>query len=197
MTPSLVLASTSPRRKELLQQIGVKFTQLSIDINEDVAEAESAEHYVLRLAKEKSAAGFELLSAAEKTTRIVLAADTTVVCEGNILAKPETLEHSKEILRQLSGREHLVMSAIGIHSQDRALQEVVTTKVKFRKISDAEIEAYWQSGEPQDKAGSYGIQGLGAVFVESITGSYSSVVGLPLCETAQLLNQFNIAFWQL
>ena len=197
MTPSLVLASTSPRRKELLQQIGVKFTQLSIDINEDIAEAESAEHYVLRLAKEKSAAGFELLSAAEKTTRIVLAADTTVVCEGNILAKPETLEHSKEILRQLSGREHLVMSAIGIHSQDRALQEVVTTKVKFRKISDAEIEAYWQSGEPQDKAGSYGIQGLGAVFVESITGSYSNVVGLPLCETAQLLNQFNIAFWQL
>ena len=197
MTPSLVLASTSPRRKELLQQIGVKFTQLSIDINEDIVEAESAEHYVLRLAKEKSAAGFELLSTAEKATRIVLAADTTVVCEGNILAKPETLEHSKEILRQLSGREHLVMSAIGIHSQDRALQEIVTTKVKFRKISDAEIEAYWQSGEPQDKAGSYGIQGLGAVFVESITGSYSNVVGLPLCETAQLLNQFNIAFWQL
>lgn len=197
MTPSLVLASTSPRRKELLQQIGVKFTQLSIDINEDVAEAESAKQYVLRLAKEKAAAGFELLSAAEQSTRIVLAADTTVVCEGNILAKPESLEHSKEILRQLSGREHLVMSAIGIHSQDRALQEVVTTKVKFRKISDAEIEAYWQSGEPQDKAGSYGIQGLGAVFVESITGSYSNVVGLPLCETAQLLNQFNIAFWQL
>ena len=197
MTPSLVLASTSPRRKELLQQIGVKFTQLSIDINEDVAEAESAKQYVLRLAKEKAAAGFELLSAAEQSTRIVLAADTTVVCEGNILAKPETLEHSKEILRQLSGREHLVMSAIGIHSQDRALQKIVTTKVKFRKISDAEIEAYWQSGEPQDKAGSYGIQGLGAVFVESITGSYSNVVGLPLCETAQIRNQFNIAFWQL
>lgn len=197
MTPSLVLASTSPRRKELLQQIGVKFTQLSIDINEDVAEAESAEHYVLRLAKEKAAAGFELLSAAEKAMRIVLAADTTVVCEGNILAKPESLEHSKEILRQLSGREHLVMSAIGMHSQNKAQQKIVTTKVKFRNISDAEIEAYWQSGEPQDKAGSYGIQGLGAVFVESITGSYSNVVGLPLCETAQLLNQFNIAFWQL
>ena len=197
MTPSLVLASTSPRRKELLQQIGVKFTQLSIDINEDVAEAESAEQYVLRLAKEKAAAGFDLLSAAEQSTCIVLAADTTVVCEGNILAKPESLEHSKEILRQLSGREHLVMSAIGLHSQSKGQQKIVTTKVKFRKISDAEIEAYWQSGEPQDKAGSYGIQGLGAVFVESITGSYSNVVGLPLCETAQLLNQFNIAFWQL
>ena len=197
MTPSLVLASTSPRRKELLQQIGVKFTQLSIDINEDVAEAESAEQYVLRLAKEKAAAGFDLLSIAEQSTCIVLAADTTVVCEGHILAKPESLEHSKEILRQLSGREHLVMSAIGLHSQSKGQQKIVTTKVKFRKISDAEIEAYWQSGEPQDKAGSYGIQGLGAVFVESITGSYSNVVGLPLCETAQLLNQFNIAFWQL
>ena len=197
MTPALVLASTSPRRKELLQQIGVKFTQLSIDINEDVIDAESAAQYVLRLAKEKAAAGFELLTAAEQSTRVVLAADTTVVCEGNILAKPESLEHSKEILRQLSGREHLVMSAVGMHSQDKAQQKIVTTKVKFRNISDAEIETYWQSGEPQDKAGSYGIQGLGAVFVESITGSYSNVVGLPLCETAQLLNQFNIAFWQL
>ncbi len=197
MTPSLVLASTSPRRKELLQQIGVKFTQLSIDINEDVAEAESAEQYVLRLAKEKAMAGFELLSAAEKIHNVVLAADTTVVCDGQILAKPESLRHSKEILTQLSGCEHIVMSAIGLHSQDKTLQKVVTTKVRFRSISDAEIEAYWHSGEPQDKAGSYGIQGLGAVFVESITGSYSNVVGLPLCETAQLLNQFNIAFWQL
>tara|TARA_B110000438_G_scaffold202519_1_gene194134 strand:+ start:441 stop:1034 length:594 start_codon:yes stop_codon:yes gene_type:complete len=197
MSPLLVLASTSPRRKELLQQIGVVFTQLSIDINEDVAVGENAEQYVLRLAKEKAAAGFERLSAAEKASTVVLAADTTVVCAGQILAKPESLSHSKEILSQLSGREHVVMSAIGMHSQDRTLQKVVTTKVRFRSISDAEIEAYWHSGEPQDKAGSYGIQGLGAVFVESITGSYSNVVGLPLCETAQLLNQFNIAFWQL
>jgi septum formation protein len=197
MSNSLVLASTSPRRKELLQQIGVIFTQLNIDINEDVAADESAEQYVLRLAKEKAAAGFELLSATEKVNHVVLAADTTVVCDGLILAKPESMSHSKEILSQLSGREHIVMSAIGFHSQDKTLQKVVTTKVKFRNISDAEIEAYWHSGEPQDKAGSYGIQGLGAVFVESITGSYSNVVGLPLCETAQLLNQFNIAFWQL
>ncbi|MFT4764698.1 MAG: septum formation protein [Oleispira sp.] len=197
MSHSLVLASTSPRRKELLQQIGVIFTQLNIDINEDVAADESAEQYVLRLAKEKAAAGFELLSATEKANHVVLAADTTVVCDGLILAKPESMSHSKEILSQLSGREHIVMSAIGFHSLDKTLQKVVTTKVRFRSISDAEIEAYWHSGEPQDKAGSYGIQGLGAVFVESITGSYSNVVGLPLCETAQLLNQFNIAFWQL
>jgi nucleoside triphosphate pyrophosphatase len=192
----LILASTSPRRKELLQQIGVPFTQLSIDINEDVCVDEEPEQYVLRLAKEKAAAGFELLSVAIKASHVVLAADTTVVCDGKILAKPESLNHSKEILRQLSGREHIVMSAIGLHSRDQIQQKIVTTKVTFRALSDAEIEAYWHSGEPQDKAGSYGIQGLGAVFVEKIEGSYSNVVGLPLCETAQLLNQFNIAFWQ-
>jgi len=193
---SLVLASTSPRRKELLQQIGVPFTQLSIDINEDVYLGEKPEQYVLRLAKEKAAAGFDLLSAAIRISHVVLAADTTVVCDGKILAKPESQQHSKEILRQLSGREHIVMSAIGLHSRDQTQQKIVTTKVTFRPLSDAEIEAYWHSGEPQDKAGSYGIQGLGAVFVEKIEGSYSNVVGLPLCETAQLLNQFNIAFWQ-
>jgi septum formation protein len=193
----LILASTSPRRKELLQQIGVVFTQLNIDINENIAVGENAEQYVLRLAKEKAAAGFERLSATEKKNCVVLAADTTVVCDGQILAKPKSLSHSRYILTQLSGREHVVMSAIGLHSKDKTRQEVVTTEVRFRRLSDAEIEAYWHSGEPQDKAGSYGIQGLGAVFVESITGSYSNVVGLPLCETAQLLNQFNIAFWQL
>jgi septum formation protein len=183
---SLVLASTSPRRKELLEQIGVVFTQLSININEDVAEGENPEQYVLRLAQEKAVAGFNLLSVIEKDNCVVLAADTTVVCNGQILAKPESLSHSKEILAQLSGCEHVVMSAIGLYSKDKTVQKVVTTKVRFRNISAAEIEAYWHSGEPQDKAGSYGIQGLGAVFV-----------GLPLCETAQLLNQFNIAFWQL
>jgi septum formation protein len=197
VSQSLVLASTSPRRKELLEQIGVVFTQLSININEDVAEGESPEQYVLRLAKEKAVAGFNLLSVTEKDRCVVLAADTTVVCNGQILAKPESLGHSKEILAQLSGCEHVVISAIGLHSKDKTVQKVVTTSVKFRNISAAEIEVYWHSGEPQDKAGSYGIQGLGAVFVESITGSYSNVVGLPLCETAQLLNQFNIAFWQL
>jgi septum formation protein len=196
MQQYLVLASTSPRRKELLQQIGANFTQLSIDINEDVKSGESAEQYVLRLAKEKAAAGFELLSVGQSANHVILAADTTVVCEGNILAKPDSLSHSKEILKQLSGREHLVMTAIGFHSRDKNLQKVVTTKVKFRSLSDSEIEAYWHTGEPQDKAGSYGIQGLGAVFVEALEGSYSNVVGLPLCETAQLLNQFNIAYWQ-
>lgn len=197
MQSKLVLASTSPRRKELLQQIGVTFTQLNIDINEEVKVNENAEQYVLRLAKEKAAAGFELLSDADKKSHVILAADTTVVCDDLILAKPESLKHSMAILTQLSKREHFVMTAIGLHSKDRMVQQVVTTKVSFKEISASEIEAYWQTGEPRDKAGSYGIQGLGAVFVESIEGSYSNVVGLPLCETAQLLNQFNIASWQL
>jgi septum formation protein len=196
MSQELVLASTSPRRKELLQQIGVEFTQISVDINEDVQNNESAESYVLRLAAEKSYAGFQNLSSSAQENCIVLSADTTVVCAGNILGKPENLSDCKEILMQLSAQEHSVLTAVGLHTRDRNIQKLVSTRVRFRKISEAEIEAYWKTGEPQDKAGSYGIQGFAAVFVESIQGSYSNVVGLPLCETAQLLNQFNIPLWQ-
>lgn len=192
----LILASTSPRRKELLQQIGVKFTQLKIDINEDVLTAETPQQYVSRLAKEKAAAGFLQLTAQQQNNSVILAADTTVVCEGKILAKPESLAHSKEILRQLSGREHSVLTAIALHCRDRSVQQVVTTQVEFRQLSDVEIEAYWSTGEPQDKAGSYGIQGLAAIFVKSIHGSYSNVVGLPLAETAEQLKQFDIPLWQ-
>lgn len=192
----LILASTSPRRKELLQQIGVEFTQLKIDINEDVLEAELPQQYVSRLAKEKAAAGFQQLSLQQQKSAVVLAADTTVVCDGDILAKPESLAHSKAILKQLSAREHRVMTAIAVQSAAKSEQQVVTTQVSFRPLSEEEIEAYWLTGEPQDKAGSYGIQGLAAIFVSSIHGSYSNVVGLPLCETAELLKQFEIPLWQ-
>lgn len=196
MQPRLILASTSPRRKELLQQIGVLFTQMSVDINEDVIHGESAEDYVLRLAAEKSAAGFKQLSIEEQSNSIILSADTSVVCDDKILSKPIDLADSKDILLQLSGNNHRVLTAIGIHSRDKNIQQLVSTDVSFREITVEEIEAYWKTGEPQDKAGSYGIQGLAAVFVKSIQGSYSNVVGLPLCETAQLLNQFNIPHWQ-
>lgn len=196
MSKQLVLASTSPRRKELLQQIGIEFTQLAININEDVRKGESPTDYVLRLAKEKSAAGFSALSKQQQMSSLVLAADTTVVCDELILAKPESLADCQRILGQLSGREHSVRTAIGLFGQDVNIQKVVTTQVKFRELSKTEIEIYWHTGEPQDKAGSYGIQGFAAVFVESIIGSYSNVVGLPLCETAALLNQFNIPLWQ-
>lgn len=192
----LILASTSPRRKELLQQIGALFIQQSVDINEDVMANENPEQYVLRLAQEKAAAGFEQLSQQQQIDSVILAADTTVVCDGQILAKPESISHSKEILGLLSGREHRVMTAIAVFSRDTSEQQVVTTKVRFRKLSNDEIEAYWHTGEPQDKAGSYGIQGLAAIFVESIEGSYSNVVGLPLCETAELLKHFDIPLWQ-
>lgn len=192
----LILASTSPRRKELLQQIGALFNQQSVDINEDVKANENPEQYVLRLAKEKAALGFEQLSQQQQEESLVLAADTTVVCDGQILAKPESISHSKEILGLLSGREHRVMTAIAVRCRDTSRQQVVTTKVSFRKLSNDEIETYWHTGEPKDKAGSYGIQGLAAIFVESIQGSYSNVVGLPLCETAELLKQFDIPLWQ-
>lgn len=196
MSKQLVLASTSPRRKELLQQIGIEFTQLAININEDVRFDEKSADYVLRLAKEKSIAGFNALSKQQQVNSLVLAADTTVVCDELILAKPESLADCQKILGQLSGREHCVTTAIGLCGTDISIQKVVTTQVKFRELSETEIEIYWHTGEPQDKAGSYGIQGFAAVFVESIMGSYSNVVGLPLCETAALLNQFNIPLWQ-
>lgn len=196
MSKQLILASTSPRRKELLQQIGVKFIQRSIDINEDVRLDENPTDYVLRLAKEKSSAGFNALTSSQRINSLVLAADTTVICDGVILAKPESLADCKSILGQLSGREHSVKTAIGFCGADINIQQVVTTRVLFRKLSETEIEAYWKTGEPQDKAGSYGIQGFAAVFVDSIIGSYSNVVGLPLSETAKLLNQFNIPLWQ-
>ena len=192
----LILASISPRRKELLQQIGVEFAQLNININEDVGIDEKPEDYVLRLAKEKAAAGFAQLNSLQQSKSVVLAADTTVVARGKILAKPDSLQHSKAILTALSGKEHTVMTAIGVHSADVTKQQVVTTQVTFRTLSDGEIDAYWATGEPQDKAGSYGIQGLAAIFVKSIHGSYSNVVGLPLCETAELLKQFEIPLWQ-
>lgn len=192
----LVLASTSPRRKELLQQIGGEFSQLQIDIDESVLPQEDPTAYVLRMAEEKAAAGFQQLSQQQQQNTVVLAADTTVVCDGVILAKPESLNHSKAILTQLSGRQHVVMTAIAFHSQDKMHNQVVTTEVAFRPLSEAEIEAYWHTGEPQDKAGSYGIQGLAAIFVERIQGSYSNVVGLPLCETAESLNMFDVPLWQ-
>ena len=192
----LILASTSPRRKELLQQIGVLFTQQAVHINEDVMPNENAEHYVLRLAQEKAAAGFDQLSEQQQIDSVILAADTTVVCDDQILAKPESILHSKEMLGLLSGREHRVMTAISVCSRDKSEQKVVTTRVRFRQLSHNEIDNYWHTGEPQDKAGSYGIQGLAAIFVKSIDGSYSNVVGLPLCETAELLKHFDIPLWQ-
>ncbi|PKQ42751.1 septum formation inhibitor Maf [Pseudomonas sp. YY-1] len=191
----LFLASASPRRRELLAQIAVPCVTQIASIDENPLPAEPAAAYVERLAREKARAG--LLALGERKDAVVLGADTAVVLDGRILGKPADFAESRAMLQALSGRSHQVMTAVALVSGDREAARVVSSEVSFRPISEAEIEAYWASGEPCDKAGSYGIQGLAAVFVNRLQGSYSAVVGLPLCETAELLGEFGIACWQL
>ena len=192
---TLYLASGSPRRRELLAQIGVPFTPRIVPVDECVLPGESAEAYVERLAREKALAALATLELAADA--VVLGADTAVVLDGRILGKPADLNDSRAMLQALSGRSHQVLTAVSLVGGGREAARVVSSDVSFRPISEAEIEAYWASGEPCDKAGSYGIQGLAAVFVSQLRGSYSAVVGLPLCETAELLGEFGIACWQL
>jgi septum formation protein len=190
----LHLASGSPRRRELLTQVGVPFVTLIASIDETVLPAEPAERYVDRLAREKALAGLAALTAA--TDVVVLGADTAVVLDGRILGKPSGREECLAMLAALSGREHQVLTAVAVASAGRVESRVVASRVRFRALREGEAEAYWATGEPCDKAGGYGIQGLAAVFVSTIEGSYSAVVGLPLCETAQLLGEFGISCWQ-
>lgn len=191
---SLYLASGSPRRRELLAQIGVPFVTLGAAIDESALPAEPAHGYVERLALEKARVG--LASLADNTDAVVLGADTAVVLDGQILGKPQTRGEALAMLAALSGREHQVLTAVALASRTRSAVQVVTSRVTFRPLRPGEAEAYWATGEPCDKAGSYGIQGLAAVFVSQLQGSYSAVVGLPLCETAQMLNEFAIPCWQ-
>ncbi|WP_335945656.1 nucleoside triphosphate pyrophosphatase [Pseudomonas sp. G166] len=190
----LYLASGSPRRRELLTQIGVPFTAVSADIDETPLDHESPSAYVERLARGKAEAGRCALHA--DVDGCVLGADTAVVLDGRILGKPLDQADSMTMLLSLSGREHEVLTAIAIRDGRRCESRVVRSLVRFRSITEQEAAAYWASGEPRDKAGGYGIQGLGAVFVAGLEGSYSAVVGLPLCETAELLGHFGIPCWQ-
>lgn len=188
----LYLASGSPRRRELLTQIGVPFSVVSAPIDETPLPDESAPAYVERLARAKAAAGLACLEG----PAVVLGADTAVVLDGRILGKPENREDALAMLADLSGREHQVLTAVALSDGQRVHSLCVTSKVRFRAISAEEAQRYWASGEPADKAGGYAIQGLGAVFVTGLSGSYSAVVGLPLSEMAELLGQFGIACWQ-
>ena len=193
----IVLASVSPRRKELLSQLVTQYTIVPADINEAVMPDELAVDYVVRMAKEKASASLALVSDRQDLADvavIVIGADTSVVVDRQVLGKPENFLDAKRMLRQLSGRTHQVMTAVCLIDNRFAYESHVNviTDVTFRDISDVEIAQYWQTGEPVDKAGGYGIQGLGSVFVSAISGSYSSVVGLPLYETAQLLEQVGI-----
>ncbi|MBS7689636.1 septum formation inhibitor Maf [Pseudomonas lalucatii] len=191
---TLYLASGSPRRRELLAQIGVPFHSHVVPVDERSRPDESAEAYVERLAREKAQAALASLQPASDA--VVLGADTAVVLDGRILGKPADRAEAQATLAALSGREHQVLTAVALASRARLASRVVSSRVAFRALDAAEIEAYWASGEPWDKAGSYGIQGLAAVFVRQLQGSYSAVVGLPLCETAELLAEFAIPCWQ-
>ena len=192
---SLYLASGSPRRRELLTQIGVPFTAIGADIDETPLPDESPAAYVERLARGKAAAGYGLI-AEGRSAACVLGADTAVVLDGRILGKPLDQADAQSMLMALSGREHEVLTAIAVLDGQRCESRLVRSLVRFRPISADEAARYWASGEPQDKAGGYGIQGLAAVFVAGLNGSYSAVVGLPVCETAELLGHFGIPCWQ-
>lgn len=222
----IVLASGSPRRKELLSQLGYEFSVLITDVEECKHAQETAEEYVKRLSLDKALAALSLLkdNPSEKqhvvpssdnvvssvdnvavgsgivaldsdaisldSETVVLGSDTVVVSQGQVLEKPTDFADSKRMLTQLANERHQVMTAVSVVSEEKQRTEIIITDVWFKPLSEQEIEQYWQTGEPCDKAGSYGIQGLGGRFVTRIEGSYYAVVGLPLYETDQLLQEF-------
>ncbi|MGB1244479.1 MAG: Maf family protein [Porticoccaceae bacterium] len=192
LDPHILLASASPRRAELLTQIGVHFAQMAVDIDESHNPGESPTDYVSRMAVEKAQRGW----ARQTGSLPALGADTSVVCGEQIFGKPADKQDALNMLAQLSGATHQVLSAVAICKGDELAFRLSKTSVRFRSISTRECHSYWQTGEPRDKAGAYGIQGLGAVFVAGLEGSYSGVVGLPLEQTAELLGLFNIPVWQ-
>lgn len=188
---ALILASASPRRRDLLDQIGLTFTVDPVDIDESRQPGEAASDYVERLAREKAQAGCQ-----RHPGNRVLGSDTTVVMDGEPLGKPTDRNDALAMLRRLSGRSHEVLSGVALAGPEGIEGCLVTTRVRFRELSGAEMAAYWETGEPADKAGAYGIQGRGSVFVTGIEGSYSNVVGLPLTETADLLARSGMAVWR-
>lgn len=187
------LASASPRRRELLQQLGVRFSVQVADVPEVIRTAESPEQFVQRLAIEKATTVWNGLEPVQR--RPVLGADTVVVIDEHILGKPASHEQARQMLERLSGRTHQVMTGVALVSQQHSVC-VNVSEVRFRALLAREIDAYWQTGEPVDKAGAYAIQGYAAAFIEHLSGSYSGVMGLPLYETSQLLRQQGIPVWQ-
>jgi septum formation protein len=184
----LILASQSPRRKELLSQLGYKFETISADIDESIISNESPYDYVLRLAIEKA----KVVAKDQTADCVVLGSDTSVIYGNHILGKPANMEECCQQLLMLSNNTHQVLTAISAIRNQQIYSAVISTDVTFKTLSVEEIKRYWQTGEPQDKAGSYGIQGIGGQFVKQINGSYSAVVGLPLYETAQLLAKLDL-----
>ena len=188
--PVVRLASVSPRRRELLAQIGVPHVVTGAHIDEAVHAGERPRDYVQRMARTKAQAVWE-----QHRELPVLAADTTVVLDGAILGKPLDRADALRMLSQLSGRTHEVLTSIALACPQGLSMRMSVSAVRFRPLGAEEISAYWQTGEPQDKAGAYAVQGLAAVFIESLSGSYSGVMGLPLFETAELLRAAGVASW--
>ncbi len=188
----LILASASPRRRELLRQIGVSHVVQAADIDETPLPDEAPADYVQRLARSKASHVF----GSRSDTIPVLGADTTVAIDGLALGKPADDREHREMFERLSAREHSVYSAVALATSEGVAVRLSVTQVVFRAVTESERAAYWASGEPCDKAGGYAIQGLGAIFIESIAGSYSGVMGLPLAETAALLVAAGVPIWQ-
>jgi len=188
----IYLASASPRRSELLRQIGVRFQVRPAEIAEDPRQGESPEAYVTRLAAEKAAAAAARLPPGD--AHPVLAADTAVVLDGELLGKPAGAAEAAAMLERLSGRTHRVLTAVALLHAGRVDTALAASEVRFRATTAAERRAYCRTGEPFDKAGGYAIQGRAAVFIEHLSGSYSGVVGLPLFETAALLARCGVAY---
>ena len=187
-SPQFHLASTSPRRRDILQTLGVEFAVVTVDTDETPLDGESPQDLVLRLATAKAEAAAD----AATDAGIVLAADTVVVLGDRVLGKPGNCDDAVEMLLALSGQTHSVLTGVALRTADGTRVALSATDVRFREIDQDEATAYWQSGEPCDKAGAYGIQGLGGVFVEAIDGSYSGVMGLPVFETVELLRSAGI-----
>ena len=195
---TLYLASRSPRRRELLTQIGVGFTLLSFrsgeradaEVDETPLTDEQPEAYVQRVALAKARHGRQLIGLRHLPQRLLLAADTTLAVDGVIVGKPADHADAAQVLRRLSGRSHRVLTAVAVADGQRVECVVSDSEVRFRDLDEGEIHRYVASGEPMDKAGAYGIQGRAAIFVDRIIGSHSGIVGLPLCETACLLRRF-------
>ena len=183
----ITLASASPRRRELLEQVQLAYQVIPVDIDETHLEGEGAEQFVKRLAVEKAKAGYKLNS-----DHPVLGSDTIVVIDGEILGKPENKMHFLEMFKLLSGQKHRVMTAVAIYDGKQAQCAISKSEVEFELLSQQQVEAYWNTGEPEGKAGGYAVQGIAAQFIRNISGSYSGIMGLPLYETTKLLEQQGI-----
>jgi septum formation protein len=195
--PSVYLASKSARRQELLRQLGVDFTQLLMreaagrrrDVAEVVRKDEAPLDYIKRIARTKAAVGWHQMGRRGLDAKPVLAADTEVILDGAVFGKPKDAAGAVDMLRRLSGRTHEVATGVAIRWNAQILLAVSSSRVTFRAMDDDEIERYVATGEPFDKAGAYAVQGRGAAFISRLEGSYSGVMGLPLFETAEMLNK--------